>query len=554
MLTYLKIENLALIEHSEAEFEPGFNVITGETGAGKSILLGAVSLLLGDRADKSVIRAGAERCEICGSFMLPAESVPEVAELLAGAEIPFDTGEPELHLRRIITAGGGRCHINNVPVTVKMLHDLGELIIDVHGANEHQSLISRSRQLDLLDRYAGSEKERKACADCCNKLKLLADEKAEFEKNMPSAVEAAHLELVLEEIDKVNPQSGEDAELTARHGLAANAKRIMECTAELSAMLGEGENSVAEQLSGAYRLLQELAQMDDKKGGEFLDRCAVLSESVRELAGELEDFGSGVELDEAAFAELEERLSMLHTLKRHYGPSLEQVLQTREEAQDRLDDYRRGSEKRADFERREKAIRQELQKNADTLTALRKEKAAEFARLVCAKLWAIGFKGGVLEPDFAVTEPGANGQDIFELNFSANPGEPALPLRKIASSGELSRLMLALKTVLTDADRVPVSVFDEIDVNIGGETACRVAEELQSLGRKRQILAISHLPQVAAKGDAHFAVSKGGEDFRTVSHIVRLQGEERLKEIARMLGGGKAAMAHAAEILDGGAK
>lgn len=554
MLTYLKIENLALIECSEVEFAPGFNVITGETGAGKSILLGAISLLLGERADRSVIRAGAERCEICGSFLLPETTALDVAPLLAAAEIPFDLAQPELQLRRIITENGGRCHINNVPVTVRMLHDLGELLIDVHGANEHQSLISRTRQLELLDRYAGSEAERKACAELCAELTALEEERAAFERDMPSGTEAAHLELLIGEIEKVAPVSGEDAELAARHALASNSRQIMEDTARLAALLGDGESSVSEQLSQAYRVLQELARLDEARGSEFLDRCAVLSESVRDLADDLADFGGNVELNEQEFQELEERLSQLHTLKRHYGPTLERVLETLEEAKVRLDDYRRGSEKRSEFDRREKELRRMLKEAAAALTRLRQTKAKEFTAQVRAKLGAIGFAAGALEPAFSAIEPGANGQDQLELLFSANPGEPPQPLRKIASSGELSRLMLALKTVLSDADRVPVAIFDEIDVNIGGETACRVAAELQSLGQRRQLLAISHLPQVAARGDAHFAVSKGAEEARTVSHIVRLRGDDRLNEIARMLGGSKAALKHARDILKDGSR
>ncbi len=552
MLTYLKIENLALIESSETEFSPGFNVITGETGAGKSILLGAVLLLLGGRGDRSVIRSGESRCEICGSFLLTPDTAAAVRPMLDAAEIPFDADAPELHLRRIITENTTRCHINNVPVTVRMLHELGGLLIDVHGANEHQSLVSRSRQLDLLDRYAESAAMRNKCAGICRRIAELEAERAGFEKNMPSQAEAAHLELVAEEIGRVNPRPGEDGELAARHALASNAKHIMELTAALAALLGDGENSVSEQLSQAYRLIQDLSQADEKKSGEFAGRCGVICESVQELANDLTLFGSNVELDEESFMELEERLSSLHTLKRRYGPGLEQVLATQAEALARLDDYRQGSSKREAFEQKAQLLRQELQQAADELTALRQSRAEEFTRQVCGKLKAIGFASGRLEAGFEKCEPGANGQDIFELFFSANQGEELLPLRKVASSGELSRLMLALKTVLADADQVPVSIFDEIDVNIGGETACQVAEELHKLGQHRQILAISHLPQVAARGDSHFAVSKESSDSRTVSHIIRLDDSARLHEIARMLGGGAAAEEHARNILSGG--
>ncbi len=549
MLSYLKIENLALIERSEVEFEHGFNVITGESGAGKSILLEAVSLLLGDRADRTVIRAGTDRCEICGIFLLAPETAAELIPVLETAEIPFDPDQPELHLRRIITASGGRCHVNNVPVTVRVLREIGELLIDVHGANEHQSLTSRTRQLELLDRYAEVEPLREACAEICAELAALREERAAFAASQPSAAEAGHLEMLVEEIERVSPRPGEDEELAARHRLAANAREIMEESARLSALLSDAEDSVADRLSEAYRMLQNLARLDEKKGGELLERCGLAAESIRELAADIADFGGGVEMNEAEFQELESRLSALHSLKRRYGPSLEQVLATLEDARSRLAAYRGGDARRAEWDRRERDLLERLQGAADRLTERRRIRAADFTMEVGAKLRAIGFTAGTLTAEFTRQEPGANGQDQLDLLFSANPGEPAQPLRKIASSGELSRLMLALKTVLCDADRVPVAVFDEIDVNIGGETAARVGAELRALGKKRQLLAISHLPQVAARGDAHFAVTKAVEHGRTVSHIVRLDSEARQKEIARMLGGGTAALAHAGELL-----
>lgn len=549
MLSYLKIDNLALIEHSEVEFAPGFNVITGETGAGKSILLGAVSLLLGDRADRTVIRAGADRCEICGVFQLAPTFAAEVAPLLEAADIPFDISGGELQLRRIITESSGRCHINGVPVPVRLLKEIGERLIDVHGANEHQSLISRARQLELLDRYAGAAALQQQCAALCRELTQLAEEREAFDRSMPNPAEATYLEMLIAEIDKTDPQPGEDEELTARHALAANSRQIMADTAALATLLNEGENSVTEQLSQAYRVLQELARLDGGKCGEFLERCELVSESLRELADDLADFGSSVELNEAEFIELENRLSAIHSLKRRYGPTLEAVLESRESAAVRLDDFRRGDEKRQEFIRREAGLRRELTAAARELSALRKKSAARFTEAVRAKLGAIGFAAGMLEAEFSAVEPGANGADQLELLFSANPGEPAQPLRKIASSGELSRLMLALKTVLADADAVPVAIFDEIDVNIGGETAARVGEELHKLGERRQLLAISHLPQVAARGDRHFAVSKAAEGGRTASHIVALDAAARRLEIARMLGGGEAAFTHAGKIL-----
>ncbi len=548
MLVYLKIDNLALIGHTEVEFTAGFNVITGETGAGKSILLGAVSLLLGERADRSVIRAGEDRCEIGALFRLGGGTVRELAPLLEAQDIPVEENG-ELQLRRVLTESGSRCYVNGVLVPVRILKEIGELLIDVHGANEHQSLTSRGRQLELLDRYAGAEELKSECAAICAELRDLQTEIEEFNRDLPNSAEAGYLARLVSESEKIAPRPGEDEELTRRHALAADSRRILTESAALSDLLADGENAVTEQLSQAYRMMLSLAKLDEERGGDFLTRCELAQEMLRDLSDDLKDFAGSVELDEAEFAELENRLSSLHTLKRRYGPSLEQVLASLESARTRLADFERADGRRREFAELEKALCKQLRERAGELGSLRRAKAAEFAAAVESKLAAIGFAAGRLEVGFEETEPGPSGMDQVEFLFSANVGEPPQPLRKIASSGELSRLMLALKTVLADADLVPVAIFDEIDVNIGGETAARVGDELRKLGARRQLLAISHLAQVAARGDRHFAVAKSTAEGRTLSTIAELGADAREREIARMLGGGDAALAHARQLL-----
>ena len=550
MLTYLAIDNLALIEHAEAEFGPGFNVVTGETGAGKSILLGAVSLLLGGRADRESIRAGADRCEICGLFKLPPDAAEEVAPLLAAAEIPFDPASGELQLRRILTRDAGRCHVNGVPVPARLLQSVGERVIDIHTANEHQSLTDRGQQLEILDRFAGSAALRAECARLCAEIQQVKAERDAFEKDMPSPAEAEYLAAMTAEIDAVNPRPGEDEELAARHALASHAREAVEAASQLAALLAEGEDSVADRLSEAYRLLRELASLDQSRAADFLERCGVVSEMVRDLARDIADFGGSAELDEAAFQELEQRLGALFALKRRYGGTLEQVAEAGRRAAERLAAFRKGDERRKDFTSRLAKLETELRDAAGRLTDHRRRAAERLTAEMEAKLGSLGFPGGRLTAAFTAVEPGPNGADRIELLFSANPGEPERPLRKIASSGELSRLMLACKTVLADADHVPVAIFDEIDVNIGGETAAQVGRELKRLGARRQLLAISHLAQVAAQADRHFRVEKAAHEGRTTSRIVPLDREERRAELARMLGGDPAAGAHAATLLD----
>ncbi len=548
MLIYVKITNFALIEESELEFGPGFNVVTGESGAGKSILMGAVELLLGGRVDKGVIRNGCDRCMVCGGFAVPAGLAGAVGAILVPAGIPFDPAEP-LQLRRVIGQSSVRNYVNDTPVSARLLASVGEQLIDLHGANEQLSLTVPARQLDLLDRYAGAEEAAALCGRIARELEALAKEREEFDRQTPDEAERSRLELQLEDIDKVNPAPGEDEELSARFKVAGNSRQVLETAGQLTAALTEGEDSVADRLGSVYRRLLELSRIDEALAAGLLEECDRIQEDVSALSGRVAELADKVDLDPEALAAIESRLGELFTIKRRYGPTLEQVLAVRGEAFRRLELYRNTAVRRQEFERRKAELTAELRRAAEKLSALRKKKAAEFAERVRSKLGAIGFAKCVLEVAFSEVEPGPNGMDRVELLFSANAGESVHPLRKIASSGELSRLMLALKTVLADADSIPVVVFDEIDVNIGGETANRVGEELHHLGRNRQILCISHLAQVAARADRHFRVEKHTEEGRTFSECRELDAEGRVREIGRMLGGGESAVTHARAIL-----
>lgn len=549
MLSFIKISNYALIERAELEFGPGFNVVTGESGAGKSILMGAVELLLGGRVDRSVVRTGADRCEVTGCFDVPPHLVKVIAGLLMEAGIPFDPAQPELQLRRVIGASSVRNFINDTPVSARLLGSIGEQLIDLHGANEQLSLLVPARQLDMLDRYAGTDEPRALCAKLCDDLAALRAERDEFNRNLPDEAEVSRLELLLEDIDKIDPAPGEDEELSAKHKLGSNSRQVLETAGYLTNALTESENSLADQLGSVYRQLLNLSRIDEKLTEKLLLDCDTIQESINALSSDISDLASRVDLDAEALAAIENRLSDIFTLKRRYGPSLEQVLDARDEARKRLKDFTDARKHREEFDRREKELEAELKTAAETLSKLRRKAAEKFAREVQGKLGAIGFARCTLAVDFSEIPPCPSGMDRIEFMFSANAGENSQPLRRIASSGELSRLMLALKTVLADADAIPVVVFDEIDSNIGGETANRVGDELKNLGRHRQILCISHQAQVAARADRHYCVVKHTEKGRTYSESVRLNENGRELEIARMLGGGESALIHARSIL-----
>ncbi|MDD3885437.1 MAG: DNA repair protein RecN [Victivallaceae bacterium] len=551
MLAYLKITDFALIERAELEFGPGFNVVTGESGAGKSILMGAVELLLGGRADHTAIRTDCEKCVVEGVFVTPAELRERVSDRLNQSGISFDPASGELRFRRVVGKSAVRNFINDTLVSSKLLSEFGAELVDRHGANDQLSLLSPVRQLDLLDRYAGAEKPRARCAGLCDRLTGLAAQRAEFESGLPDRSEADHLEQVLEDIGKVAPAPGEDEELGSKQRLASGAREFMENASAVAALLTESEDSVADRLGEAHRRLTALADIDPKSAETLLTACDAIQEETAALSRAVGDAAEKVELDPEALAAIEARMSAIFTLKRRYGPSLNQVLEAETNAKRQLELFREAQKRRSEFDAEEKSLRTELTTACDELGRLRRAAAGEFAAKAMASLRSIGFTACELAVEFTPSAPGPTGADRIELVFSANAGVPPRPLRRIASSGELSRLMLALKTVLADADTVPVVVFDEIDVNIGGETANAVGDELHRLGERRQILCISHLAQVAARADRHFRVIKHSESGSTRSESEVLDSAGREREIARMLGGGASALAHAKDILKG---
>ena len=546
MLNYLKINDFALIENAEVEFTGGFTVVTGESGAGKSILMSSIELLTGGRVERSGIRSGCKNYTVCGEFTIPEALLPEISSMLEDAGIDFSLDNPLLNLRRVISTSTTRNFINDIPVGAKLLSDIGGRLIDLHGANEQLSLTVPARQLELLDNFGELQDLRRKCTEICDELKKLAREKDEFEADLPDADDADRASLVAEEIDRINPGPGEDEELAAKQRLGANAKMVLETLNLLTNMLTENENGIADQLGTVYHYLGELDKIDPTLTGDAATVCADLQNNVSELSAFLASLTDRVDLDPESLVVVEARLSEIHTLKRRYGPTLEQVFETKEKARASLKKFKDAQNCRKEFARREKELNSHLLAVAEKLSAARKNAAEKFLELAVKKLAAIGFKGAAMKAEFTPIPPGASGMDKMELLFNANCGEELRPLRKVASSGELSRVMLALKTVLADADEVPTVIFDEIDMNIGGETANKVAEELHSLGEKRQILCISHLAQVAARADNHLLVEKTVVNNRTVSQVVKL--DDPVPELARMLGGGESALRHAAEL------
>ena len=550
MLKWMKLRNLALVEEAEVEFGPRFNVITGETGAGKSVIMGAVDLLLGDRADKSSIRNGCDRCEISAEFQIPEMLRQTVHAILDEAAVEENL-DNTLLIRRVITKSASRNFANGSPVTLHVLQQLGAILIDVHAANSSQSLLQTSEQLAVLDRFGHHQDLQNKVRTAWEALKKLRQEQEEFLQTLPSADEVKYLKRIAEEIARVAPEPGEDEALKARHSITANARSVMEFSYRAGeALAGDSEHSVFQQLTEIRRDLMDLEKYDPVNGNEFLVQLETITDQVRELSSNLESHASAVELDGNEFQAMEERMRILQTMKRRYGPTLEDVLKYQENVQEKVQRFEEAAMTREKFASDEKELRNVYLTAAAALSEKRKKTAGKLLKELSAETVKLGFKQAEFRIEWNDATESANGTDRMELLFSANPGVEPCPLSAVASSGEISRVMLAVKTVLSEADAVPVLIFDEIDANIGGETAWKVGQELEKLSAGKQILCISHLAQVAKFAQTHFLVEKSSEDSVTRTRITHLDTSARCQELARMLGGGKAALEHAKSLLE----
>jgi DNA repair protein RecN (Recombination protein N) len=548
MLTLLKIRNLALVDELVWELGPGLIGVTGETGAGKSVIVGALKLVLGERADKSLIRTGEESCSVEAVFELG--DAREINTLLEdGGLAPCD--DTQLIVRRVIGQTANRQFVNDSPVTLHLLKRLGEHLVDLHGPHDHQSLLSVERQLAMLDAYAGADKAHAAYRENHRAWRAKAAELDDLRHaENASAQEIELLRYQIQEIDAANLKPDDEQDLEDRWRRASNASRLMETAAAAAAALA-GEDGVLTRLADVQRLVRELEKLDPS----IREQTASLETAVLELQdleGNLTSYAEELDIDPAGAAALEERVNLIESLKRKYGPSLADVLGRRDSAAARLDTIENRDGKLATLERELAACRAALDAAGKDLTTLRRKAAPKLAREISGQLKDLGFKQSSFEvPLRALAEPGAQGLEAVEFQFGPNPGEPLLPLRQVASSGEISRVMLAVKSALAGQDATPLMVFDEIDANVGGEVARAVGRKMAALGTRHQVVAITHFPQVAATASLHFVVEKEVTNGRTRSRLFPVSGETRVQELVRMLGGGgEQARAMAAALLN----
>lgn len=542
MLEILRIRNLAVIQDLTWELGDGFNILTGETGAGKSILIDAFNLLLGVRADKKLIRDGANDCSIEAVInnAMVGKRGQELSKIFEEFGIESDMDGSLLLKRSFSLKGQSRQFVNGSPTTLQALRKIGDLMVDMHGPHDHQSLLSTESQLAALDAFGKLDDKVAAFREKFTEWRKASRELAEL-----TQTEAGNWE---EQIDFLDHQIKEieEAELTEEDGdaleqeyqVATHSRRIMEMAGSAEELLSnDSTNDVLSQLAEVQRYLQDWGQIDPSA-----EHLAELNETaiaqLNDLRAEVESAAARTEIDGERLAELEDRLNLVQDLKRKYGGSIASTLEKLTEMQERRAGMADREGRIEELKQGIETLGEDLDGVADELAEARRRVAPSLAEEITAQLKFLGFN----QSEFSIElnerdDLKSDGGDDIEFNFAPNPGQAARPLRAIASSGEMARVMLAVKTVLAREDAVPILIFDEVDANVGGETAKAVAGRLRELARNHQVLCITHLPQVAAAGHAHFRVLKEVVEGQTTTGLKQLDDSGRIEELSRMLGG-----------------
>jgi DNA repair protein RecN (Recombination protein N) len=562
MLRFLRIEHLAVIDALEVEFQPGLNILTGETGAGKSMLVEAVGLLMGGRASSDLIRTGESQATVQAVFDLPAGLSPAPGSLgtaLESRRAGLQAGPAELIVRREITSlGRSRAFANGTLVTGAALKDLTSPLVELHGQHEHQTLLDPQSHLAMLDEFMGLASAREAVAEAFREWKRLQAELGALQ--IDEREKAARLDLLhfqVGELERAKLRAGEDQDLETSRRVLSSADRLLRSCREAYGALYDSDDAALARLGTVWKRVGELAEIDPVFQ-PFLDARDAIKSQLEELAYALRSYGENIDASPARLQEVEDRLALLERLKRKYGPTLEQVMAARAALSRQLDSLQHADERRSSLEAETGAARDEFMTRANALSRKRRDGAQEFGRRLQALLGELAMGRTRFEIRFEADTPEArwtdSGIDVAECYLSANVGEDLRPLARIASGGELSRVMLAIRTIAAADAPGKTLVFDEIDAGIGGRVADVVGKKLGRIGDSFQVLCMTHLPQIAAAGHAHFQISKAVVQGRTQTRIVRLGPAERVEEVARMIGGAaptEAARAAARELLGG---
>jgi DNA repair protein RecN (Recombination protein N) len=570
MLTELSVENFALVEKLRLSFGPGLNLLTGETGAGKSILLDALGMVLGERTGAEAVRHGADKARVEAVFSVD-ENDARLKAAMESAGIEAEEGILLLG-RELSASGKGSARINGRPATVGMLKTLGDALVDIHGQHEHQSLLAVEQHVEILDAWAGPKalQLRASVAGAYSEAQAAARELAALQQDARERARTLDLlSFQRDEIDTADPKPEEEEELIAERLRLASAEKLHAAAADAYAALsGSGGSDTGgmgggrggkmalsgpgalDALTSAVAEIEHAVRLDEQLQPllESLQNALYVAEDA---ARDVRNYRDNIEFNPERLEQIETRLDTLKTLKRKYGDTLEEVIRYRQEIGERLETLENADARIAELTEAVTATRAELAARCEKLTAARKKAAEPFAKAIMKELADLAMTATRFSVAVEPREPAAKGADHVEFLISPNPGEPLKPLAKIASGGEISRIMLAMKSVLSRVLSVPTLIFDEIDTGIGGRTGTVLAEKLATLSRNGQILCITHLPQIAAKGSRHFFIEKKTEKGRTVVRVATLEEEARVQEIARMLGGAMTdtVLQHAREML-----
>ena len=536
MLQSLYVKNLALIDETEVTFGEGLNILTGETGAGKSIIIGSINLALGAKADKEMIRSGAEYALVELVF-----TVEDAARQKAIQDMEFALEDGQVILQRKILPNRSVCKVCGETVTARQLRQLAEILIDIHGQHEHQSLLRANRQMEILDAYTGEALEEKKARLREIYHRYRKNEKELSENEMDEETrrrECSLAEFECREIEEAALVSGEDEEVEKAYQRMNNARKIEEAAVSAHTLCGYEDNGAGSMIARALREIRSVSIYDEtlqEYERQLLDIDGLLNDYNRGMAAYLGE----LEFDGSQFAQTEQRLNLLNHLKSKYGSSVEEILAYRERALETIEKYQDYDAYRASLLEKTEKLKKEALSLCREISDVRRENAQSLAEQMRQALLDLNFEQAVFEINVESEEAwmGENGFDQISFRISANPGEPVRELAQVASGGELSRIMLALKTVLADKDDIETLIFDEIDTGISGRTAWKVSEKMGILGKGHQLICITHLPQIAAMADTHYVIEKQVVEQRSITRIRELSEKESVEELARMLGG-----------------
>ncbi len=533
MLEYLEIRNVALIDHIEVEFGEGLNILTGETGAGKSILIDSITFVLGGKTGRDFIRTGTDAASVSAMITLNSEVLrTRVREL--GVDIDEDNAL--MLFRQITDTGKSTARVNGRTVTLRMLKDIAETLIDIHGQHEHQSLLNSAKHIDLLDAFGGAslEAEKTRLNDTLSAYRSLDKQLRELDIADREA-RMGILNFQIEEIERARLTPDEDTKLTERRKILQNAEKIRTgCVKAMESLNGDG--GATDALNATLGHLQTLSRYADWASGltEGLETALSLA---RDAADELDARFEELDSDPSELDRLEKRMDEIYLLRRKYGATVNDILEFLERAKTEYERLEGAESASASLRERKEKLDADMRAICANITDLRRAAATRITEGINAALFDLGMKKAAFAVDITTRESiASNGLDKVEFIFSANPGEPQKPLSRIASGGEMSRVMLAMKTILTDTEGIETYIFDEIDTGVSGQTAQKVAEKLAALSRRRQLLCITHLPQIAAMGDCHFRITKTELDGTAQTHIEKLEHDD-LSEITRLMSG-----------------